>query len=79
MASVDSVSVLRRAYTRLELSQRLSFEQAMSNRAFAIGVRNLADAMARRGSCSNSTKGNAAVKEMDFLSGFRHENNHSRA
>lgn len=56
MTSVDSTSVLRRAYTRLELSRRLSFEQVMSNRAYAIGVRNLADAMAHRGACASSTK-----------------------
>ena len=54
-ASPDSASVLRSAYTRLELSRRLSFEQAMSNHAYAIGVRNLADAMARRGACAGST------------------------
>jgi hypothetical protein len=56
MASLDSTSVLRSAYTRLELSRRLSFEQVMSNRAYAIGVRNLADAMARRGACASSAK-----------------------
>ena len=56
MASLDSTSVLRTAYTRLELSRRLSFEQVMSNRACAIGVRNLADAIAHRGACGNSTK-----------------------
>jgi hypothetical protein len=48
MGTLDSTSVLRTAYTRLELSRRLSFEQVMSNRAYAIGVRNLADAIARR-------------------------------
>jgi hypothetical protein len=56
MAGVDSMSVLRTAYTRLELSRRLSFEQVMSNRAYAIGVRNLADAMARRSACASSTR-----------------------
>ena len=56
MAGLDSNSVLRSAYTRLELSRRLSFEQVMSNRAYAIGVRNLADAMARRGTCTSSAK-----------------------
>ena len=56
MAGPDSTSVLRKAYTRLELSRRLSFEQAMSNRAYAIGVRNLADAIARRGACASATK-----------------------
>ena len=56
IASLDSATVLRSAYTRLELSRRLSFEQAMSNRAYAIGVRNLADAMARRGVCGTSMR-----------------------
>jgi hypothetical protein len=56
MANLDSTSVLRKAYTRLELSRRLSFEQVMANRAYAIGVRNLADAIARRGAYVNSTK-----------------------
>ena len=48
MAGPESTRVLRTAYTRLELSRRLTFEQVMSNRAYAIGVRNLADAMVRR-------------------------------
>ena len=56
MAALDTTSVLRSAYTRLELSRRLSFEQAMANRACAIGVRNLADAMERRRSCAGSAK-----------------------
>jgi hypothetical protein len=33
---------------RLQLSARLSFEQVMSDPAYAIGIGNLADAMARR-------------------------------
>ena len=48
MAGPESTWVLRMAYTRLELSRRLTFEQVMSNRACAIGVRNLADAIVRR-------------------------------
>ncbi|MCX7140098.1 MAG: hypothetical protein NT123_03150 [Proteobacteria bacterium] len=56
MVALDTTSVLRSAYRRLELSRRLSFEQAMSNRAYAIGVRNLADAMARRGACAGSAR-----------------------
>ena len=56
LAGLDSAAVLRTAYTRLELSRRLSFEQVMSNRACAIGVRNLAEAMARRGACLSATK-----------------------
>jgi hypothetical protein len=75
MASLDSKSVLRTAYTRLKLSRRLSFEQAMSNRACAIGVRNLADAIARRGASGNSTKSNstanAIAKNMDPLLDLR--------
>jgi len=53
IAGFDSASVLRKAYTRLALSRRLSFEQVMSNHAYAIGVRNLADAMARGGAALN--------------------------
>jgi hypothetical protein len=56
MAGLDSSLVLRSAYTRLQLSRRLSFEQAMSNRAYAIGVRNLADAMTRRSAGANPAK-----------------------
>jgi len=41
-------SALRAAYVRLRLSARFSFEQVMSDPAYAIGIRNLADAMARR-------------------------------
>jgi hypothetical protein len=41
-------SALRAAYKRLEFSRRLTFEQVMANRALAIGIRNLADAIARR-------------------------------
>ena len=55
MSNPESASVLRSAYTRLELSRRLSFEQVMSNRAYAIGVRNLADAIARRVACGTSS------------------------
>jgi hypothetical protein len=56
-ASLDGKSVLHLAYTRLQLSRRLSFEQVMSDRACAIGVRNLADAIVRRGSSAVSSKG----------------------
>ncbi len=41
-------SALRAAYVRLQLSARLSFEQVMSDPVYAIGIRNLADAIARR-------------------------------
>jgi hypothetical protein len=45
----EITSVLRVAYSRLKLSRRLSFEQVMSDRALAIGIRHLADAIAQRG------------------------------
>jgi len=61
-ACLDNKSVLHAAYTRLQLSRRLSFEQVMSNRAYAIGVRNLADAMARRSACANATKERALTQ-----------------
>jgi hypothetical protein len=48
IAGPESTRILRRAYTRLELSRRTTFEQLMSSRAYAIGVRNLADAIVRR-------------------------------
>jgi hypothetical protein len=44
----SSESALRAAYRRTELPRRLSFEQAMSDGACAIGIRNLALATARR-------------------------------
>ena len=61
-ANPDSRSILRDAYRRLELSRRLSFEQVMSNRAYAIGVRNLADAIGRLESCANSSQARPATK-----------------
>ena len=41
-------SALRAAYLRLQLSLHLSFEQVMSDPAYAIGIRNLAHAMSQR-------------------------------
>jgi hypothetical protein len=41
-------STLRAAFGRLEISRRLTLEQAMHDTAYAIGIRNLAEAMARR-------------------------------
>jgi hypothetical protein len=38
----------RAAFRRLEISRRLTFEQAVSDTAYAIGIRNLAEAIARR-------------------------------
>ena len=47
-ADPASESALRAAYRRLELSRRLAFEEALSDPAYAIGIRNLAEATARR-------------------------------
>ena len=75
MAGPESTSVLQTAYRRLELSRHLTFEQAMSNRVYAIGVRNLADAIARRAACGNSKKSgpdnNAVAKDIDPRSSRR--------
>jgi hypothetical protein len=83
MASPEITSVLRTAYTRLELSRRLSFEQVMADRVYAIGVRNLADAIVRRKAPGNSTKGTPTTskigKAMDPVPEFRPEINYSGA
>lgn len=47
-------SALRAAYLRLRLSVHLSFEQVMSDPAYAIGIRNLAHAMTHRRSAHSS-------------------------
>ena len=53
-----SEAALRAAYRRLDISRRLTFEQAMSDVAYAIGIRNLADAIARR-PCRSSRRSRA--------------------
>ncbi len=47
-ARPETESALRAAYRRLAISRSLSYEQAMSERAYEIGIRNLAEAIARR-------------------------------
>lgn len=83
MANPESKSVLHTAYRRLELSRHLSFEQVMSNRVYAIGLRNLADAIVRRGACGNSAKStptaDAVAKDMDPLSSLGPEIHYSGA
>lgn len=83
MANPESASVLRMAYRQLELSRRLTFEQVMSNRALAIGVRNLAAAIARRRASGNATQStpNAyeIAKDMDPVFEFWPEINYSGA
>ena len=49
MAIPERRFALHLAYARLELLRHLSFEQVMANRVIAIGIRNLADAITRRG------------------------------
>lgn len=48
MTAVSAESALRDAFERLQLSRNFSFEQVMSAPACAIGLRNLAEAIARR-------------------------------
>lgn len=47
--------------------RHLAFEQVMSDRAYAIGVRNLADAIARRWASRNSTKSTPTANEIAGL------------
>ncbi len=47
-ADTSAESALRDAYERLRLARNFSFEEAMSEPVYAIGVRNLAEAIARR-------------------------------
>ncbi len=48
LANPTQGSTLRAAFKRLEISRSLTLEQAMHDTAYAIGIRNLAEAMARR-------------------------------
>jgi hypothetical protein len=76
-----SESALLKAYRRLEFSRRLSFEQVMSDPSYAIGVRNLADAIARRrtsGYAMNGTPTNAKpADDMDTPLAHRTEFHYS--
>jgi hypothetical protein len=47
-AGSETETALRDAYRRLAISRSLSYEQAMSRRPYEIGIRNLAEAIARR-------------------------------
>jgi len=49
-------SALRDAFERLQLSRNFSFEQVMSTPACAIGLRNLAEAIARRSDPAHSVR-----------------------
>ena len=50
-------------YRRLDLSRRRSFMQVMSDRTYAIGVRNLTVAIARRGISGYATNGTPSTIE----------------
>jgi hypothetical protein len=41
-------SALRAAFKRMPIAKRMSFEQAIANPAIAIGIRNLAEALAKK-------------------------------
>ncbi len=76
MVSPSSDSALRAAYVRLELSRFLSFEQAMSDPTYAIGIRNLADAIARRESAEQIAAifaNDQANYRLQFTQAFRAE------
>jgi hypothetical protein len=60
MAHPARESALRAAYVRLQLSGNLTFEQVMSDPAYAIGIRNLAHAMARRRTAASITDARAS-------------------
>ena len=47
-SDVDGEARLRTAFGRLDISRRMSYEQAMADRACAIGIRNFAEAVERR-------------------------------
>jgi hypothetical protein len=47
-ASPRSESALRAAFHSLDISRRLTFEEAMADTAYAICIRNLAEATAKR-------------------------------
>lgn len=83
MPSPEITSVLHTAYSRLELSRRLSFEQVMADRIYAIGVRNLAEAILRPKIAGNSGKGTLGASEIGKAMGplpeFRSEINYSGA
>lgn len=57
-AGPEAESALRAAYRRLAISRSLSYEQAMSERAYEIGIRNLAEAIARRVRRRRGRRGN---------------------
>jgi hypothetical protein len=63
-ANLESMSVLRAAYSRLSLSRRFTFEQVMSDRALAIGIRHLADAIARRQASGNPAESTPTTNEI---------------
>jgi hypothetical protein len=69
-------SALRAAYVRLELARFLSFEQAMADPVYAIGIRNLAEAIARRDSAeriAHAFANHPLNHRLQFTQAFRAE------
>jgi hypothetical protein len=69
-------SVLRAAYMRLELSRFFTFEQAMSDPAYAIAIRNMAAAIARGESAEKIAEACASDQlnfRLQFTQAFRAE------
>ena len=82
-ANPESTSVLRAAYSQLALSRRLTFEQVMTDRALAIGIRHLAEVIARRRASGNPAESSPTTNEIaegtDPEFGLRPEINFSGA
>ena len=80
-ADPESMSALRAAYSRLSLSRRFTFEQVMSDRALAIGIRHLAEAIARRQALGYPAESTPTTNEIpegtDRKFGFQPEINRS--
>ena len=61
LANPATEAAQRAAFKRLEISRRLTFEEAVSDAAYAIGIRNLAEAIARR---VNRRRGHARLRSI---------------
>jgi len=64
IAAPQRRSVVCLAYGRLELSRHLGFDPVMAKRVIAIGVRNMADAIALRGDTEKSSMSNPRFDAM---------------
>ena len=62
-ASPEGMSALRAAYCQLKLSRHMTFEEVMSDRALEIGIRHVAEAIARRQAPATPAKGAPVITE----------------